>query len=143
MPSNEFRLKGYVRYSKSWAWVECPKDVGDYYCAVVKWLWGIKLSPPLNGPHITLVAGKYEEANQHPLWGSMEGQEVEFEYSGLMYEQSYWWLRVIEDSELRKIRTDLGLTPELKYPFHLTIGKDQNYVQKGLTSPVLPACFDL
>ena len=131
----KFRLKGKIRFGNSWAWVECPKDVGDYYVSVVKWLWGIKLSPPLNGPHITLIAGKYEESVRlHPLWGAREGQEVEFEYSGMMYEQSYWWLRIVEDSELRKIRMELGLTPELKYPFHLTIGKDQNYPKKTLTS---------
>ncbi len=127
---NEFRLKGKLRYGNSWAWVECPKDVGDYYIAVSKWIWGVKLSPPLNGPHITLVAGKYELPKDMSLWGCREGEEVEFEYSGLVHVADYWWLKIIEDSELRKFRTDLGLPAELKYPFHLTIGKDNNYVGK-------------
>ncbi len=127
---NEFRLKGKIRYGNSWAWVECPKDVGAYYIAVAKMVWGIKLNPPLNGPHITLVAGKYEVPTHPELWGTLEGQEVEFEYSGLVHVADYWWLKIAEDSELRKFRTDLGLSPELKYPFHLTIGKDPNYVGK-------------
>lgn len=127
---NEFRLRGKLRYGNSWAWVECPKDVGDYYIAIAKWLWGVKLSPPLNGPHITLVAGKYEMPKDMTLWGSREGEEVEFEYSGLVHVADYWWLKIIEDSELRKFRTDLGLSEELKYPFHLTVGKDNNFVGK-------------
>ena len=137
-----FKLTGKIRYGNSWAWVECPKDVGDYYVSVVKWIWGIKLSPPLNGPHITLVAGRYENAHLHPLWRAYEGQEVEFAYSGLMYEGAYWWLRVFEDEQLRKFRLDLGLTPELKYPFHLTVGKDTSFPKKSLTSPEVSETFE-
>jgi len=129
---NEFRLRGKLRYGNSWAWVECPKDVGDYYISVARWIWGVKLSPPLNGPHITLVAGKYENAATHPLWGSREGETVEFEYCGLVHVKDYWWLKICEDSELRKFRTDLGLSPELKYPFHLTVGKDNNWPKNNL-----------
>lgn len=132
---NEFRLKGKIRYSNSWAWVECPKDVGDYYRAIAKQVWGITLNPPINGPHITLVAGKYEVPIHPELWRTREGDEVEFEYSGLVHVEDYWWLKIIEDSELRKFRTELGLSPELKYPFHLTIGRDASMPKKVLTSP--------
>jgi hypothetical protein len=125
---NHFRLTGKIRYGNSWAWVECPKDVGDYYVKVAKYVWGVTLSPPLNGPHITLVAGKYETASTHPLWGTREGDNICFAYAGLVHVKDYWWLKIVEDSELRHFRTELGLSEELKYPFHLTVGKDQNYV---------------
>lgn len=125
---NEFRLTGKIRYGNSWAWVECPKDVGDYYCAMAKYVWGVKLSPPLNGPHISLVAGKYENAANHPNWASLQGCDISFTYLGLVHVKDYWWLKIGDDRELRQFRLELGLSPELKYPFHLTVGKDQNYV---------------
>jgi len=133
---NEFRLKGKIRYGNSWAWVECPKDVGDYYRAVAKWLMGVTLSPPLNGPHITLVAGKYEVPKHPELWGSLEGQEIEFEYGPVMWVDDYWWLTILEDSELQKFRTDLGLPPKLKYDFHLTIGRNADMPKKKYLTPM-------
>jgi len=120
-----YRLTGTIRYGNSWAWVECPYDVGAYYRHIVKWLSGKQLSSPLNGAHITLVAGKYEaNASTHPMWRAHEGKPINFTYGVLSGIESYYWLTIEEDSELRNFRRELDLPPELKWPFHLTIGKE-------------------
>lgn len=131
---NRYKIKGKVRYTTAWAFIEFPADISDYYVAVVRWLWGRKLSAPLNGPHITLIAGKYEWVGDHPLWRLHEGREIEVTYGNLMHFKSYWWLTVEEDRELRKFRNELGLSDTPKHPFHLTIGKDNDYVERDLTS---------
>ena len=125
---NYFELTGKIRYGESWAWVECPKDVGDYYRAVAKWIWGVKLNAPRNGLHITLVAGKYEKPLVPDIWGKREGELITFAYSGMVSVAPYWWLKIVEDSQLRAFRRELGLPEELKYAMHATVGRDRNYV---------------
>lgn len=124
---NRFELTGKVRYGGSWAWVEIPNDVGAYYRAVAKWVWGVRLSAPINGAHITLVAGKYEKPLIPENWGKHEGKPITFSYSGMVSVAPYWWLKIVEDSQLRALRKELGLPEELKYPFHGTIGRDLDF----------------
>lgn len=121
--------EGVVRYKGDWIIVDCPHSVVNYYkWWVEKFIWK-KLSTSYHGSHITVLAGKHEQGlNKHPLWGKYEGKIVEFKYHSHIYTDHNWffkgqyfWLRV-ECPFLAKIRTELGLKPNLKWPYHLTVG---------------------
>jgi hypothetical protein len=121
--------KGIVRYKGDWIVVECPWDVVRYYQFWVQKFIGKKITPSFHKPHITVLAGKHETGlSSHPLWGKYEGKQVEFKYYSHMhtdhkwfFKGKYFWLRV-ECPLLPVIRQELGLKPNLKWPYHLTIG---------------------
>jgi len=129
MDEQFYFAKGTIRYNGDWIIVEAPYGVVNYYqWWVEKFLWK-KISTSYHKPHITVLAGKHEQGlNKHPLWGKYDGKEVEFKYYTKIHTDSEWfsrgqyfWLRV-ECPLLPVLRTELGLKPSLKWPYHLTIG---------------------
>lgn len=84
----------------------------------------LKLNPPRDGAHITVIAGKYErpDASHEHLWGKFEGNIVEFSYQReILSDGRYFWLTV-ECPRIEEIRQELGLSPKIPIPWHLTIG---------------------
>ena len=84
----------------------------------------LKLNPPRDGAHITVIAGKYErpDASHAHLWGKFEGNIVEFSYHReILSDGRYFWLTV-ECPRIEEIRQELGLIPKIPIPWHLTIG---------------------
>lgn len=129
MSDKFYTAKGVIRYKGDWIIVECPMDIVLYYKFwVEKFLWK-KISTSYHKPHITVLAGKHEQGlNKHPLWGKYQGEVVEFSYYSQIFtdrpwffQGQYFWLRV-ECPRLAEIRTELGLKPYLKFPYHLTVG---------------------
>lgn len=119
---NEFFIEGTIVYDGLWAYLKCPEDIGVYYRTMVHRVFGEKLQNARGGPHITLVAGAYEDASSHPLWRTNEGKKLRFSYTHINNADGYWWLVIKDDFELRQFRINLGLNPELKYKFHLSFG---------------------
>lgn len=124
-----YLAKGVVRYKGGWITIEAPYDVVNYYKWWVEKFLGKKISTSYHKPHITVLAGKHEQGlDKHPLWGKYDGKEVEFKYYSTIHTDhdwffrgKYFWLRV-ECSLLPVLREELGLKPNLKWPYHLTIG---------------------
>ena len=82
----------------------------------------LKLQPPMHGSHITVIAGKYEPNHIEQYWKKYDGQSVEFQYSPeIGSDDTYFWLPVF-CKEFKSVRIELGLTPTIPIPWHLTIG---------------------
>lgn len=134
--SNFYRGTGIVRYKPDgWVIVECPISIVNYYkWWIEKFTWK-KISTSFHRPHITVVAAKHEPARDLRKWKNWDGKEVTFQYSSTIYSNRdvltsediakghgrYFWL-VVECPAAAKIREELGLKPNLKWPYHLTIG---------------------
>lgn len=125
-----YTATGKIRYGRhkddgghGWVVLDCPSDIVYYYNRVCNWLLfkGRKITTPLHGAHITIVAGKYADVDKE-LWGYRDGEEIEFSYGAIQGDgQNYFWLPV-ECNEACEIRQSLGLTPYPKFQFHLTVG---------------------
>ena len=124
-----YSAKGRVRYGhhkdaggQGWVVLDCPTDIVHYYNSVYKWLlWTQRISKPLHGAHITVVAGKYSDVDIS-LWGYRDGDIVDFSYGPVQNkDEGYYWLPCKCEAAV-DIRTHLGLTPEPLFQYHLTIG---------------------
>lgn len=87
---------------------------------------GTAISQPAWGPHITVVRGEAPSRGFGQHWGAGDGSTIEFEITSepRKNKKGHWWLDITSPT-LEKIRTDLGLNPNPRIPFHLTIGKEQ------------------
>jgi len=92
---------------------------------------GATCNRPRYAPHITVVRG--EVPPRLDLWGKLEGQEVEFEYSDFIHHDgTYWWINCFS-STLIDVRLELGLPssyrltrpPDGTECFHSTIGNSK------------------
>jgi hypothetical protein len=122
--SKFYFAKGIVRYREDgWVIIEAPYSVVNYYkWWVEKFIWK-KTTTSYHKPHITVVAAKHAPAKNAANWKKYDGQVVEFKYYTTIYtdhKKQYFWL-VVESPDIAKIRKSLGLPPELKWPYHLTI----------------------
>jgi len=112
---------GKVRYKNDWVVIDCPFDIVYYYNRVCNWMLHKqnKITWPLHGAHITVVAGKYTKVKKN--WGYRADETVKFNYGTLTNNDNYFWL-VVDCPEASEIREKLGLSPEPKWPYHLTVG---------------------
>ena len=126
-----FKAKGKIIYDPVagkaqnpwWVIVECPKDIIDYYHHWVLKEEQVKLNKPLFGAHISVIRGEEPPEAKQKLWRELHEQEVEFTYSHeVENDGEYYWLRV-ECKALNELRNQLGLSEEVQFGFHLTIGR--------------------
>lgn len=124
-----FAAHGYLEYDKEtgWIYLKVSSSIAFYYRKVIERIYWTKLSPPLFGAHITVVAGKYEDLRRHKNWGAFSGQRIDFHYSNdfCVNNAGYWWLPIKEIDGLKKVRRSLGLDALPKFPYHLTVGYEQ------------------
>lgn len=114
--------KGYINYCNTWAYVQVPFDFIRYYRLVILHTTGKVIQLPEARAHITLVAGRHEKPKNKEFWGKYEGEKIKFKYDNkINYQHPYFWV-VVECKRLQDIRVELGLKPNLKWPFHITIG---------------------
>jgi hypothetical protein len=107
-----------------WIVVDCPNSIAFYYNRVIRWLKHThKVSLPLHGSHITVVAGKYTQIDEKKYkWGYRDGEWVDFWYGAIQNNnEGYYWLPVHLPSG-EDIRLHYGLTPTPKFQYHLTVG---------------------
>ena len=126
-----FKAKGKIVYDPVagkaqnpwWVIVECPKDIIEYYHHWLEKEEKVKLNKPLFGSHISVVRGEEPHKDYLKNWNKRHKKEVEFEYSHeIESEGLYYWLRVYSE-DLKKLREELGLEPNVEFGFHLTIGR--------------------
>lgn len=107
--------------------VEVDQGISEYHRALLpKWIDSNRQKYPA---HISVV--RHEVPPNLGLWGSHEGEEVEFNYTHeIFFGQVYCWLNVF-CKKLEQIRLELGLPVSSQYTrppngylkcFHLTLG---------------------
>lgn len=80
----------------------------------------------MHGCHVTIVAGKYEQAQTHPLWMKYHKEIVDFEYDPILKDaDNTYWLEV-HSQKLTQLRNELGLSDLPKWPFHITVANRKN-----------------
>lgn len=121
--SMNFKCKGKLEYYTRWLILLVNDDIAKYYQRIIHLSnRRVVLQHPKHGAHITVIAGKYEDVGNHPLWKKYQHQEVEFEYSiDIGTDECYFWLPV-ECRKIEEIRVELGLSPKIPIPWHLTVG---------------------
>jgi len=121
--SKVFTSTGRYHYYNRWLMVDCCEEMAAFYRNLVfRWSPIIRLQRPLHGSHITVIAGKYEPNHDERYWKKYDGHSVLFEYSPeIESDGTYFWLPVF-CKEFENVRVELGLTPTIPIPWHLTIG---------------------
>ena len=84
---------------------------------------GTKIGCSVWGPHISVIRGEVQGFKTSHLYAN-NGRTVTIEVGSEIKQnrKGYYWLNA-QSVELEKLRTDLGLPPRPRPPFHLTIGK--------------------
>lgn len=98
---------------EGWLHINPDGSISDYYLWVLK-RHGIVVKP---APHITVVAGKYEQCKRVDL-----PNVVYFKYNNLETDGFYYWLNVSCDW-IPTFRESVGLNKYLKFAPHLTLGR--------------------
>ena len=110
--------------NKWWVIAECPADILAYYHHWLEKETGTKLNKPLFGSHISVIRGEEPPADKQHLWRKRHEQEVDIFYSPIIEDHSgFYWLPISCPS-LCEVRAELGLSPQVEYGFHLTIGRE-------------------
>lgn len=121
-----FNGGGHLLYYPSW-WliVKVDEDVCRYYRNLIHYHnRPLRLNPSKHGAHITVIAGKYEKPDREHeyLWNRYQGQKVSFTYDPTIQTNGdYFWMTV-ECKKIEEIRAEMGLTPKILHPWHLTVG---------------------
>ena len=112
-------------YPSWWLIVKVDEEICRYYRNLIHFRYrSLQLNPSRNGAHITAIAGKYEiPDNDHKyLWNAYEGEKIDFKYNPeINTDGEYFWMEV-ECKRIEEIREELGLTPRIIQPWHLTVG---------------------
>lgn len=120
---------GKMWHDGSWVFIEVDKSIRDYYCTVLNWL--VAPVRPFEDPHITVVAGKYEQLPSYDI----QPEIVEFTYSDIITDGHFYWLTA-RCERLHEFRLENGLSRNLKYEPHITVGKyDKNWGKKTVKRP--------
>lgn len=121
-----FAGHGHLLYYPSW-WliVKVDEEVCGYYRRLIHFHnRPLRLNPSKHGAHITVIAGKYEkpDAEHEQFWNKYQGELINFNYSpDIATNGEYFWMEV-DCPRIEEIRTELGLTPKIIHPWHLTVG---------------------
>jgi len=122
------------RKKMSWGCnLTAPNSIAQYYQYWVRKELGVNLNTPLYNSHVTVT--KYERPPNEAVWRKHEGEIIEFEYDPEVKNSDiYFWLTV-KCPRLEEIRVELGMTPQPRCAYHLTIGNLKN-VSPIKTKPV-------
>ena len=89
--------------------------------------------------HVSIIRG--EQPKKEYLWKKHEGRKVEIFYSpDIRMSETYAWIPV-RSPELEEIRVELGLKPQPRVAFHLTIGNKKNITGDVKKKTLLPLLF--
>ncbi len=105
-----------------WYYLSVDPDIGRYYGKL--WSNGNNCwNPPLNGPHITFIAGeKDEKIITDDQIRDYLGLIVGFRYDPIIKTNSRAFWIDVNIPKLNDIRANLGLKPYYRPTFHLTLG---------------------
>lgn len=110
--------------------IDCSDELDKYYQWFVFNQYGIKLSSPMFGLHVSVIRPEEVDIN-HPLWGTYENHKIKVFYSDLERHWEFWSLNIYS-KDLVEIREAFGLNPLFR--LHMTIGRQE----KWDTLPIIP-----
>ena len=132
---NVWRSTGLVRYDPKserssfkpfWVILKCDKEIVRYYQHIFYKLYWKKLQTAVWSSHCSIVRG--EKPLKPENWKLYNGKEIEFNYyyDGVFNTNSdnggkHFWLKV-SSPDFKRIRESLGLSPEPRVPYHISIG---------------------
>ena len=119
----------HLSSSDNWIVLMCDDEISKYYRYLYEkeypYLNGDrsrKLTRPVWGAHISVVRNEKITIPQR----LDERKIIQFEYeAGVQDNNEYYWLRV-NCLYLEDLRQRLGLSPQPRFGFHLTIGRTTN-----------------
>lgn len=107
-----------------WAKVDVHPSIIRYYQHWIQKEMNTRVNTPIWKAHITVVRG--EQPKNKVAWKKYQGKLIHFDYDPVFkMSDKYFWLTV-HSKELSEIRVELGLTPEPRVPFHITIANLKN-----------------
>ncbi len=103
-------------------------DLCEYYAWFIQRRYGIKLSAPLRGAHVTFINDRDGDTNG--LWNETKdrwnGMKVDVHLDlDVRTNGEFWWLKVLPNETLNRVRAELGLGDPF-FSYHLTIGYPVN-----------------
>jgi hypothetical protein len=114
-------VDGVEHFDPWWLVVECEADLLEPHRTALRERDGVRLTRPRWGVHLSVVAG--EPPPDASRWGAHAGAEVAFDFDDAAGTDGvYYWLGVT-CPRLAVLRAELGLPPEPRVPFHLTLGR--------------------
>lgn len=128
---NVWKSTGIVRYDPRvdrgtfkdwWVIVQCDREIVRYYQHIFYTLYWKKLQTAMWGSHISIVRG--EKPLNMDAWKRFNGRLIEFSYvyeGGFYTNGQHFWMKAWSP-QFAEIRASLGLKPDPKVPFHLSIG---------------------
>jgi hypothetical protein len=104
-----------------WLILKCDNEIIKYYRSLMYKERCLKLSPLAYwGAHVSIIRG---EKPNNGFWTKLNGEEIEFEYDGIIREErNHFWIDV-DCKRLVEVRKYYGLSDKPYYDFHMTIGK--------------------
>ena len=109
-------------FKPNWVILQCDRELVRYYQHIFYTLYFKRLQTAMWSSHISIVRG--EKPLKPENWKLFNGKEIEFSYSydGQFFSNGqHFWIKVWSP-EFSVIRESLGLNPEPKVPYHLSIG---------------------
>lgn len=106
--------------------LKLDNGVVEYYSWWLRRKYGIQVSLPAWGAHITVVSDKDRVKDGiafDTLKKRFEGKILSVSHDVYLKKKwQFWVLDVIPTQEMLQVRRDLGLNED--FPFHITIGRD-------------------
>lgn len=106
--------------------LKLDNGVVEYYAWWLRRKYGIQVSLPAWGAHITVVSDKDRVKDGiafEALKKRFEGKILNVSHDVYLKKKwQFWVLDVTPTEEMLKVRRDLGLNED--FPFHITIGRD-------------------
>jgi 2'-5' RNA ligase len=103
--------------------IELPYDgLVNVYRWFITRRYGCQTSPPMYGPHVTVVRGD-EKPPMPNAWRKHEGKRIDVLVSPHVYRIFNWWALPVKCPQIFDLRAELGLHSAAYEP-HLTIGRD-------------------
>jgi hypothetical protein len=119
-------IKKTKRDVNTWVIAKVDNSITDYYCWWLERVYGIKLSRPAWGTHVTIVNDKdrvtdLDRFNEVKEKFNSKFCQIQFDVN-IKKVWQFWSLDVYSNGMFKEIRRSLGLNPD--FPFHITIGRD-------------------
>ena len=117
-----------------WAAAMLPSELTAFYRHLYFTQTGEALTAPMWRAHVSVIRG--EEPKNKGLWKKYHNQEFSLTYfpEAARGSDKYFWFPV-ESEELERVRLELGLRPQPKVKFHLTVGNRKGNQPRKVAIP--------
>jgi hypothetical protein len=104
-----------------WLVLEYDSALLDHWRERAESKFGIRLSYPRWGAHISIVSG--EAPRRRSQWGEQDGERIAFEYAARIETDSVFYWLAVRSADALAIRAALGLRRNPRRALHMTLGR--------------------